>query len=52
MIVQFTSTGLSVEEGGWFHRLLGFFDSVLRGVGQVMLQNNSYTGLLFLLGNL
>ena len=27
-----------------------FLDSVLRGVGQVMLQNNSYTGLLFLAG--
>jgi len=30
--------------------LLGFFDSALRGIGQVMLQNNSYTGLLFLAG--
>lgn len=50
MIVQFTSTGLSVEEEGGFHRLLGFVDSVLRGIGQVMLQNNSYTGLLFVIG--
>lgn len=29
---------------------LVFIDSVLRGVGQVMLQNNSYTGLIFLIG--
>ena len=50
MIVQFTSTGVSVEEGRWFHCLLGFVDAVLRGVGQVMLQNNSYTGLLFVIG--
>ena len=49
MIVQFTSTGVSVEEEGGFHRLLDFVDSVLRGVGQVMLQNDSYTGLLFLI---
>lgn len=27
-----------------------FIDSVLRGIGQVMLQNNSYTGLIFLIG--
>ena len=27
-----------------------FLDSVLRGIGQVMLQNNRYAGLLFLLG--
>ncbi|WP_374663561.1 urea transporter [Acinetobacter sp.] len=30
--------------------LLIFIDSVLRGIGQVMLQNNSYTGLIFLIG--
>ena len=29
---------------------LSFFDSVLRGIGQVMLQNNSYTGFIFLIG--
>ena len=29
---------------------LVFIDSVLRGIGQVMLQNNSYTGFLFLIG--
>ena len=34
-------TGLSV---------LGFADAVLRGVGQVMLQNSRYAGLLFVLG--
>lgn len=31
-------------------RLIEFGDSVLRGVGQVMLQNNRYAGLLFLAG--
>lgn len=30
--------------------VLGFADAVLRGVGQVMLQNNRYAGLLFVLG--
>lgn len=29
---------------------LVFIDAVLRGTGQVMLQNNSYTGLIFLIG--
>lgn len=31
-------------------RLWHFLDAVLRGIGQVMLQNNSYTGALFLIG--
>ena len=29
---------------------LGFLDSVLRGIGEVMLQNNSYAGLVSLIG--
>lgn len=31
-------------------RILNFADAVLRGIAQVMLQNNAYTGLLFLIG--
>lgn len=31
-------------------RLLEFPDTILRGIGQVMLQNNRYAGLLFLIG--
>lgn len=41
-------TGL--DASGTHPALLSFVDSVLRGVGQVMLQNNSYAGLLFLVG--
>lgn len=48
--VQLSSSGLIVEGTGGGLRLLAFLDSVLRGIGQVMLQNNSYTGLLLLLG--
>jgi len=48
--VKITSTGLVVEGNDLPQFLLGFLDSVLRGVGQVMLQNNSYAGLLFLIG--
>lgn len=47
---QVSSTGLVVEGTSYPQRLLGFLDSVLRGIGQVMLQNNSYTGLFFLIG--
>lgn len=48
--VKITATGLVVDGDGPLRKLLGFIDTVLRGVGQVMLQNNSYAGLLFLLG--
>lgn len=34
----------------WQMRLFRFLDSILRGVGQVMLQNDRYAGLLFLAG--
>lgn len=42
----FTSTSLAITN----NKLLGLLDAVLRGISQVMLQNNSYTGMLFLLG--
>lgn len=45
-----SSTGLVVSGDIAPHPLLGFLDSVFRGIGQVMLQNNSYAGLIFLAG--
>ncbi|MCC6262590.1 MAG: urea transporter [Bryobacterales bacterium] len=48
--MQLTSTGLKFPDPGAPLSTVGFADAVLRGFGQVMLQNNSYTGLLFLLG--
>ena len=48
--VQISSTGLVVNGHTPPPFLLGYLDSVLRGVGQVMMQNNSYAGLLFLIG--
>lgn len=50
MTVRVCATGLVVDGKGFLPFALSFLDSVLRGVGQVMLQNNSYTGLLFLIG--
>lgn len=47
---RFSATGIVIEGRSPPQLLLGFFDSMLRGIGQVMLQNNSYTGLLFLAG--
>ena len=47
---RISPTGLVSEGDSGPQLLLGFLDSVLRGVGQVMLQNNSYAGLLFLIG--
>lgn len=44
---RLSTNGLPVNED---HNTLRFIDTCLRGIGQVMLQNNSYTGLLFLLG--
>lgn len=46
MAVAIDSTGLVVKG----NPVLGFVDAVLRGVGQVMFQNNTFTGLLFLIG--
>lgn len=50
MTVRFSSTGLAGDghESGAFVPI--FLDSVFRGIGQVMLQNNAYAGLLFLGG--
>lgn len=50
MAVRLSSTGLVVDDQVSSHSVLGFLDCVLRGIGQVMLQNNSYTGLLFVIG--
>lgn len=46
--LRLSATGLEVAHDG--ARLLVFADTVLRGLGQVMFQNNSYAGLLFLAG--
>lgn len=50
MATRFSSTGLVVDGNGPAQVALNFLDSVLRGIGQVMLQNNPYAGLLFLAG--
>lgn len=47
---KLSSTGLATADGPTQQPLLNFIDSVFRGIGQVMLQNNSYTGLIFLAG--
>ncbi|MBS1766016.1 MAG: urea transporter [Acidobacteria bacterium] len=48
--MRLTPSGLSQEDGYTLPFLPAFGDSVLRGIGQVMLQDNSYAGLLFLVG--
>lgn len=50
MAIRLSSSGLVIDNGVHAGHPLVFVDSVLRGVGQVMLQNNSYAGLLFLIG--
>lgn len=50
LLAKMTATGLDTSGKLATPSWLSFVDSVLRGIGQVMLQNNSYTGLLFLLG--
>lgn len=50
MTMRLSSSGLVVGGNTPADKLLIFLDSVLRGVGQVMLQNNSYAGLFFLAG--
>lgn len=50
MIMRVPSAILAPVEPSAPLSMAGFVDAVLRGVGQVMLQNNSYAGLLFLLG--
>lgn len=48
--MRLATTGLETGEDDPLHRVAGFLDCVLRGVGQVMFQNNSYAGLLFIIG--
>lgn len=48
--IRLTATGLESGGDSLPARLAGFADCVLRGLGQVMLQNNAYAGLLFLIG--
>lgn len=50
MSVQFSSSGLVAEGRAPVESLVRFLDAILRGIGQVMLQNNSYAGLIFLVG--
>lgn len=50
MAVRFSSTGLIVGGACPAPRWLSFLDAVLRGMSQIMLQNNSYAGLIFLIG--
>lgn len=47
---KMSSTGLIVSNDLAPQTLPSFFDAVFRGIGQVMLQSNSYAGLLFLAG--
>lgn len=50
MTISFTANGFKIEGESYSAKVLGFLDSILRGVGQVMFQNNSYTGFFFLCG--
>lgn len=50
MRVYFSSAGLRLGGAGWFVHFVRFLDTVLRGIGQVMLQRSSLAGLVFLLG--
>ncbi|MEZ5564012.1 MAG: urea transporter [Gammaproteobacteria bacterium] len=47
---KLSSTGLVIADDPAPPSLPGFLDAVFRGIGQVMLQNNSYVGLIFLAG--
>ena len=48
--MRFSTNGLVWNDAAPPPILAGFLDAVLRGIGQVMLQNNSYAGLVFLAG--
>lgn len=50
MTTTISSSGLLFDGGELRESPLSILDSILRGIGQVMLQNNSFTGLLFLAG--
>ena len=47
---EFNATGFVPLDDSPGAQIVGFVDAILRGIGQVMLQNNSFTGLLFLAG--
>jgi urea transporter len=47
MAVRFSTTGLIVGGAYPAPYWLSFLDAVLRGMSQIMLQNNSYAGLVF-----
>lgn len=44
------SDGFKIQGETFFAKLIKFIDYVLRGIGQVLFQNNSYTGVIFLCG--
>lgn len=48
--VRLAADGLAIEGSTPALQLLGFIDTMLRGIAQVMLQGNSYTGALFVTG--
>ena len=50
MAVRLSSSGLSWDDATPAPALPAFIDAVLRGIGQVMFQNNAYAGLLFVGG--
>lgn len=50
MSLRLSGSGLEGESTSPLHRVAVMADTILRGLGQVMLQNNSYAGLLFLAG--
>ncbi len=50
MSFKLCSNGLVIDDKSLTFNLPIFMDSVLRGIGQVLLQNNSYSGLLFFIG--
>lgn len=50
MAVRLSSSGLSCDDATPAPALPAFIDAVLRGIGQVMFQNNAYSGLLFVGG--
>lgn len=50
MRCHFSPTGLQGDASNPAQALALWLDSVLRGIGQVLFQNNSYSGLLFVLG--
>lgn len=50
MAITLTASGINAEGKNAIERLLLLIDSLLRGIGQVMFQNNSYTGIIFLCG--